>query len=91
MSNPIVLEAMSDLKWDLLCLVDRLFHPEKYCDHENVSKSISNIVKRWKSHCSSNGERWQITEFINQINNIPDCDRAEAEKSILEQIRKKYK
>lgn len=82
---------MSDLKWDLYCLVDRIFHPEKYCEHENVEKVIRKITDRWKSKCNTKSERKAVTLFVNEVRHLPDCDRAEAEKSIIEQIRKKYK
>lgn len=39
---------MSDYKWQLLCLKDRMEHPEKYDKTENVAETIANI-KKWLS------------------------------------------
>lgn len=43
---------MSDYKWQLLCLKDRMEHPEKYDKTENVAETIANIIK-WLSENAS--------------------------------------
>ena len=44
---PIVnIPMMSDYEWQLECLNDRLEHPEKYADSENVPQVIEQL-KHW--------------------------------------------
>lgn len=44
---PLVdIPSMSDYKWQLMCLHDRLEHPEKYRDTEDVDATIERL-KKW--------------------------------------------
>lgn len=45
-SIPVLnLKQISDYQWQLNCLNDRLEHPEKYADSENVEETISHLRK----------------------------------------------
>lgn len=44
------LKMMSDYKWQLNCLNDRLEHPEKYADSENVEETIEHLRKWLAEH-----------------------------------------
>ncbi len=44
------LKMMSDYKWQLNCLNDRLEHPEKYADSENVEETIEHLRKWLTEH-----------------------------------------
>lgn len=50
-SIPVLnLKQMSDYKWQLNCLNDRLEHPEKYADSENVEETIEHLRKWLAEH-----------------------------------------
>lgn len=44
------LKMMSDYKWQLNCLNDRLEYPEKYADSENVEETIEHLRKWLTEH-----------------------------------------
>lgn len=45
-SIPVLnIKQMSDYQWQLNCLNDRLEHPEKYADSENVEETIKHLRK----------------------------------------------
>ncbi len=47
MEFPLVdIPMMSDYKWQFNCLLDRLEHPEKYREFENVEETIERL-KKW--------------------------------------------
>ena len=43
-----VIETETNYKWQYDCLIDRLEHPEKYQNTENVQESIEHL-KHWLS------------------------------------------
>lgn len=48
---PVVdIPMMSDYKWQLLALNDRLNHPEKYESTENVKETVINLYKWLREH-----------------------------------------
>lgn len=50
-SIPVLnLKQMSDYQWQLNCLNDRLEHPEKYADSENVEETIEHLHKWLAEH-----------------------------------------
>lgn len=50
-SIPVLdIPQMSDYKWQLNCLIDRLEHPEKYADSENVEEHITQLRKWLAEH-----------------------------------------
>lgn len=79
----IIVSTMDDCKWDLLCLVDRLFHPYKY---EDVEDSIIKISNRLKSRCNNNRQRTSVDIFIADIKALPDDMKEETEFNILNQL-----
>ncbi len=85
-----VIETMSDVKWDMLCLTDRLFHPEKYAACENIERSIRKITERIKRACASRVNRAEVTLFIEECRKLQPEEKEEAEKSILRQIADTY-
>ncbi len=50
-----VIETMSDYKWQLMCLNDRLEHPEYYEKDEDVPATIKRL-KKWLAEHSPDKE-----------------------------------
>lgn len=48
-----VIETETNYKWQYDCLIDRLEHPEKYQDTENVQESIE-YLENWLSEQKRN-------------------------------------
>ncbi len=53
---PLVdIPSMSDYKWQLMCLQDRLEHPEKYQNREDVEATIERLKKWLEEHAKKEG------------------------------------
>ncbi len=44
-------DMMSDYQWQYNCLIDRLFHPQKYQNSENVPGRIEHLIEWLTEHC----------------------------------------
>lgn len=82
-NGKVITTTMSDIKWDLLCLTDRLFHPEKYGG--NAEGTITKICQRLKLG-KSEEQIVSINEFVENVRRIPKEKQEEAEQSIRRQI-----
>ncbi len=56
------IQTMSDYKWQLNCLIDRLFHPEKY-HNEDVQEHIQHLIKWLSEHCKPEFKENVLTEL----------------------------
>lgn len=61
---PIVdIPQMSDYKWQLDCLNDRLEHPEKYEPFENIEEHIAKL-RQWLADNKDKATERELKEFM---------------------------
>lgn len=87
-SLPVV-TMMSDYKWQLDCLIDRLFHPEKYEKTENVLKRIAHLVDWLNKHEPEQykGFRCDFKGLFDYVMTLPENELEAAEKQIKEAFK----
>lgn len=85
------LHTMSDFRWVILCLIDRLFHPKRYtADGENVSEAIESLTAQLVNMTPEEMKMPLITELeaLQQyVNDLPEEAKPEAEKHIIKATR----
>ncbi|MBQ7596233.1 MAG: hypothetical protein IJU45_06180 [Clostridia bacterium] len=69
-------ETVSDYKWQLNCLIDRLFHPEKYAKefNEDVQEHIRYLIKWLSEHCKPELKENVLTELNELVKYVSELD-----------------
>ena len=81
------IQTMSDYKWQLDCLIDRLFHPDKYHD-EDVQEHIQHLIKWLSEHCKPELKENVLTELNELVKYVSEL--AEDMKTPAELYIKNY-
>lgn len=70
------IQTMSDYKWQLNCLIDRLFHPEKYAKefNEDIQENISYLIKWLSEHCKPELKENVLTELNELVKYVSELD-----------------
>ena len=77
--------TMPDIKWDLLCIVSRAYHPERYFCEEDVTETISNIRTRILGLTINELSRIELEKFISSVVEHRICEN-DARKNISEMV-----
>lgn len=70
------IQKMSDYKWQLNCLIDRLFHPYKYAKefNEDVQEHIRYLIKWLSEHCKPELKENVLTELNELVKYVSELD-----------------
>lgn len=83
------ISTISNYRWQLDCLIDRLFHPDKYSStsmNENVDERVEYLTC-WLMEHTEKAYRHTITELVAQIKATPEHLKEAAEKRIKAHIK----
>ena len=69
-------QTESDYKWQLNCLIDRLFHPYKYAKefNEDVHEHIRYLIKWLSEHCKPELKENILTELNELVKYVSELD-----------------
>lgn len=89
-SIPII-DTMTDFRWELLCFIDRLFHPDKYtANGEDVPAILDKIIEQL-GNMSPEGKREavkaELSEMRSIVSGLPESEKPAAEKYYIEITR----
>lgn len=83
---PLV-SMMSDYKWQLNCLIDRMFHPDKYT--ENWYGDVTHLINWLNEHEPEQykGFRCDFKRLFDYVMSLPENELKTAEKQIREAFK----
>ncbi len=81
------ISTVSDYKWQLDCLIDRLFHPDNYT--ENWYGDVTHLINWLNEHEPEQykGFRCDFKRLFDYVMNLPENERKTAEKQVKEAFK----